>query len=217
MKSIWIIGAGSFGLRAAKMLEKRCRQVVLIDLNKENCKNDFSTEWLFVEQDGADFLYKNLSENQSPSWIVPAVPIHLAVEWCLLKIGSENIRRISLPDDISQKLPNPVLGKNGDMYVSHANFRCPETCNEPDDYCSITRTSRKSSMFDMLSDFWFPPFRSLVIRSYQLAPGVGGYRPEQLFCLTEAVATTGGQLMIATACRCHGVVTGLIHNKSVTE
>jgi len=48
-----------------------------------------------------------------------------------------------------------------------------------------------------------------VVASRQLAPGVGGYAPRRLLDLAATVAKAPGPLLIATACRCHGVVHGL--------
>ncbi|MFW6240200.1 MAG: hypothetical protein ACOC98_06260 [Thermodesulfobacteriota bacterium] len=48
-----------------------------------------------------------------------------------------------------------------------------------------------------------------MVRSHQLAPGVGGVRPDQLWRLLRQVSDTPGLQAVATACRCHGVVTAL--------
>jgi hypothetical protein len=64
-------------------------------------------------------------------------------------------------------------------------------------------------MFELLERLQFPLVQSLVIRSYQLAAGVGGYRSEQLFSLLRQAAAAKGDMLISTACRCHGVITGL--------
>jgi hypothetical protein len=55
----------------------------------------------------------------------------------------------------------------------------------------------------------FENYASLVVRSRQLAPGVGGYRPEDLFSMYERVQKGASPFLISTACRCHGVVSGL--------
>ncbi|MBT4089646.1 MAG: hypothetical protein HOE30_14255 [Deltaproteobacteria bacterium] len=44
----------------------------------------------------------------------------------------------------------------------------------------------------------------------RLAPGVGGYRPEDLYNLSGKINRVKGSLLICTACRCHGVITGAI-------
>jgi hypothetical protein len=64
-------------------------------------------------------------------------------------------------------------------------------------------------MFELLRDIQFPPWESLVIRSHQLGPGVGGYRTQELFDLADRIEKTRGPILLSTACRCHGVMTGL--------
>ena len=44
-----------------------------------------------------------------------------------------------------------------------------------------------------------------MIPSRQLAPGVGGYPPGRLLELALDMAALEGKVLIATACRCHGV------------
>jgi hypothetical protein len=42
-----------------------------------------------------------------------------------------------------------------------------------------------------------------------LGAGIGGYRSEHLFALLDTVEHARGELLVSTACRCHGVITGL--------
>ena len=64
-------------------------------------------------------------------------------------------------------------------------------------------------MFEVLADIKLPEFQALVIRSHQLGPGIGGYRPQSLFDLLKRVKQAGRNFFVGTACRCHGVVTGI--------
>jgi hypothetical protein len=48
-----------------------------------------------------------------------------------------------------------------------------------------------------------------VIASQQLAPGVGGYPPWRLLDLARDMDKLTGNVLIATACSCHGVMHGL--------
>ncbi len=99
------------------------------------------------------------------------------------------------------------------MYVSHADFYCPEDCAEPRDICTVTQEPRKRNMFELLGEVDLPPFQSLVIRSRQLGPGIGGYRPERLLELLSLVNQAAGPLLVSTACRCHGVITAMEKQK----
>jgi hypothetical protein len=54
-----------------------------------------------------------------------------------------------------------------------------------------------------------PGYQVKVIPSRQLAPGVGGYAPGRLLGLARELEDLRGNVLIATACRCHGVMHGL--------
>lgn len=211
MEEIWIIGIGQFGWLAFQRLSKsrKKRRFILIDPVKENflrCKDPNCT----IEQsDGVEYLEQNLHSGNGPNWIIPALPIHLAAEWFLVHLGPARLRRMILPPEIEPLLPNPIRGPEGNIYVSHANFRCPDDCAEPKDICTVTGKQRKQNMFEILGNIDLTPFQPFAIRSHQLGPGIGGYRPEQLLALLEKVEQARGPLLVSTACRCHGVITGL--------
>jgi hypothetical protein len=156
-----------------------------------------------------EFLAKSLTRVGGPDWIIPALPVHLAAEWLLARLGPRRLRRVPLPEEIEPRLPNPIRGSDGNIYVSHADFRCPDDCTEPHDICTVTGEKRKKNLFEILGDLRFHAFHSLNIRSHQLGPGVGGYRTEQLFDLLARLEGSGGRFLISTACRCHGVLSGL--------
>jgi hypothetical protein len=211
MKNIWIIGLGQFGLHAVRYLSQKNKdiQFVLVDAVEANLMQAAGPNRSLELADGVVFLERNLHTDREPGWIIPAVPIHLAAEWCLVRQKPEGFSRVILPAEIKQLLPNPMEGHKGDIYVSHADFRCPADCAEPRDVCTVTQKPRKRNMFEVLADIKMPAFQSLVIRSHQLGPGIGGYRPVMLFELLERVKQAGSNLLVSTACRCHGVVTGM--------
>jgi hypothetical protein len=211
MKEIWIIGVGHFGFIAFQRLSKtlKDRHFVLVDPVAEHllrCKS--STATLEVS-DGLEFCEKHLKKGRQPDWIIPALPVHLAAEWVLLHLGPTRLRRIPLPAELDVLAPNPIRGPEGNLYLSHADFQCPADCDEPREVCTVTRKMRKQDMFEWLGNLDIEPFQPLNIRSHQLGPGIGGYRPEQLFELMENVKQVLGPIVLSTACRCHGVITGL--------
>ena len=114
-----------------------------------------------------------------------------------------------MPPELETAVPNPIRGPEGNLYVSHADFKCPADCDEPRDICTVTRQMRKQDMFELVGNLYFEQFSALNIRSHQLGPGIGGYRPEQLFHLIGNVKRAQGPILLSTACRCHGVITGL--------
>ncbi len=211
MEEIWIIGVGRFGQIAFQRLSKagKNRHFVLVDPVAENLRNFKDSTARLEVSNGIEFLEKHLLNGHKPDWIIPALPVHLAAEWFLLHLGPERLRRVPLPPELDRLVPNPIHGSEGNLYVSHADFRCPEDCDEPRDICSITRKRRKENMYDVLANINIGPFKALNIRSHQLGPGIGGYRPEDLFDLMASVDQTRGPFMVSTACRCHGVITGL--------
>ena len=211
MEEIWIIGVGRFGNIAFQRLSEgaKDRHFVLVDPLAEKlgrCKG--STATLEVS-DGIEFLEKYLNKGRQPDWIIPALPIHLAAEWFLLHLGPTRLKRVPLPSELDLLVPNPIRGPEGNLYVSHADFQCPADCDEPRNICSVTRKMRKQNMYDLLGNLDIEPFKTLNIRSHQLGPGIGGYRPEQLLDLMENVEQALGPILVSTACRCHGVITGL--------
>ena len=211
MKKIWIIGVGQFGQHAVRSLSKQHENwhFVLVDPVEENLIKTQTDRCAIEKGDGVDFLYQNLLDpNSGPAWVIPALPVHLAGEWCFLKLGADRFSRIDIHAEIEKRLPNPIHGSDGSIYVSHADFKCPEDCPEPRDLCTVTREKRKRDMFKVLAKLQYPMFKSLTIQSHQLAPGVGGYRPDQLFTLFDQVQKTKGNLLLSTACSCHGVVSG---------
>ncbi len=211
MKTIWIIGVGKFGRRAYQTLAKDADRMnfVLVDPDKNNLEQHQGPDCEITAMDGVAFLRRNLKASHAPDWIIPALPVHLAAEWCLATLNAPSFRRCEIPSTLDSQVPNAMRGPDGNLYASHAHFRCPDDCDEPDDICTITRRPRKENMFTLLERLDAKPFRSVVIRSHQLGPGIGGYRPEQLFRLLDEVEHSHTPLLICTACRCHGVITGL--------
>lgn len=212
METIWIVGVGHFGLRAFNKLsiQQKERQFVLIDPNTTDIEPSVRVSYRFEQADGVNFLENKLRRDLGPDWIIPAVPIHLAAEWCLRHLAPRGFsRETALGPILNPMLPNPMAGIDGDIYVSHAEFQCPDNCPEPRERCTVTQEVRKKDMFALLEQIRVPMFQSMVIRSHQLAPGVGGYRTAQLFSLLHQAESAENGVLISTACRCHGVITGL--------
>ena len=213
MKEIWIIGAGRFGRLAAERLTGKIKDLhlVLVDSKEEKLRKAMGPGRRLVRSEGAAYLVEHLSasEETHPDWIVPAVPVHLAAEWFLLDQKGKNFQRTPVPEKIDPLLPNPMRVENGNVFVSHADFLCPDDCAEPANICTFTGKPRKQNMFELLGEIEFPPWKSLVIRSHQLGAGVGGYRVKELFGLARRIEEAEGPVLLSTACRCHGVMTGL--------
>jgi len=216
METVWVIGAGRFGLRAAKYLQKQHNgfQVVLVDQDQKKLDQARELGCIKEHADGIAYLNAHLKSEKLPAWIVPALPVHLAWQWCRRQLEPMLLTQIDIPGEIDGLLPNPMRGQQNDIYVSHADFICPENCSEPHDICTVTKQMRKQDMYKLLSKLRLNNFSSLVIQSLQLGPGVGGYSPGDLFSLLGEIEKKilKGPFLVSTACRCHGVITGSTFN-----
>ena len=88
-------------------------------------------------------------------------------------------------------------------------FYVPDDCPEPVDRCTVTGRARPLVLFEHLAALDVPGWPVVVVRSRQLAPGVGGFRPSDLLAAERRLCEAGGQVLLATACRCHGVIDAL--------
>jgi len=204
-----IIGAGKFGARAAKKLYRKSPEarVIVVDENRQALRRLSHLPVEKVCQEGASYLYTHLKNDPAPDWIIPAVPIHLAFEWVRLKmLDRARIDIVPVPSEIASMLPNPVRGPRGQLYVSYADFVCPDHCMEPLERCTVTGKPRKGLLYKTLEEIVYEDAISVVIRSHQLAPGVGGYGPEALKESLGRISQGKGLVLYSTACLCHGVV-----------
>ncbi len=205
---ILILGAGHFGRLAAGRLTK-CfphADFTVVD-TREDRLNKVRKELglkCFQEDSIAHLLAERLS---AESWIVPAVPVHVAYQWLVSHLGEKRmVNRVPVPPAVDQQVPNPMRMPSGTLYTSYATWICPDACNEPADICSHTRKPRQGNLFDHLAAIKVADVQVAVVRSHQLAPGVGGYPFQALKNLLKQTAQSPGCYIIATACRCHGVV-----------
>jgi len=209
MKAIWIIGAGRFGKKAVAALKKRYPEspITVVDHCPKACEAIVGPGLTAVCMDGISYLNHHLTETDAPDWVIPVIPVHLAYAWIRMRLLPEvSVVPVSVPEMVRCSLPNVLPGKTGEIFVSNASFLCPENCSEPQDMCTHTRMPRKQSLFEAIAAFSCDGFLNLVIQSEQLAPGIGGIRPEGLFRTLAAVRHFPESILLSTACRCHGVV-----------
>jgi len=206
-----IIGCGRFGSRAAnKLLQKDFHsKIVVVDKNKKALQKVSRLPIETVISDGIFYLSQFLSEGRKADYIIPAVPLHFAFEFILFQLKPLGGKRRKVPT--LSGLPNFMMGKTGDLYTSLANFLCSEDCPEPIRYCTATGKRREEPLYQILKDLK-ESFDSRVIRSQQLAPGVGGFQPKAMINLLENIKkkkNSGRIILISTASRCHGVTSAL--------
>ena len=206
-----IIGCGHFGTRAAKKLFQKDpnSKIIVVDKSRRALQKVSRLPIQTAVCDGLLYLSQFLSEGRKANYIIPAVPFHLAFEFILSQLKSSRAKRRKIPS--LSGLPNPVLGKTGDLYTSFADFLCSEDCPEPAQYCFVTKEKRPKPLYQILNDME-GVFESKVIRSQQLGPGIGGFRPEVLLRLVEDIKKKRNSdqlILISTASRCHGVTSAL--------
>ncbi len=207
----WILGAGKFGSIAVERIREKYPQdtIKVVDSNQQVLDalgSGVETHCM----SGLDFLVNGLEPEAGPDWIVPAIPVHVAYEWLLARLGKDKAARaLDVPKDVAYQVPNPLWGKHGELYASQADFLCPDNCPEPENRCFKTKLPREN-LFDLLKFVQVKDFSVVVIRSHQLTPGVGGVTPEALFQADKEIGKTGGSVLICTACRCHGVIHGIL-------
>ena len=204
----WILGAGRFGRLAVERITRHipCATLTVVDRDPSaGAAAGIRT----ITRDGIEWLYTMLAPNAGVDWIVPAIPVHVAAAWLKCKLAAEyRVIPARIPDASTIPMPNAHLGEDGRLYVSHADFICPDNCPEPEKVCTHTGKPRPKDLYRILEDMDFEAFLPVVLHSHQLYPGVGGIRPADLMDALNACRQHSSHrpLMIATACRCHGVV-----------
>ena len=206
-----VIGGGRFGERAARILSSDPNRSVWVVERDEGCGPALAKLPVrLLRRDGVAFLADTLPRLADEDLVVPAVPIHLAVEWLRRTLDSTaNVRIVPVPEALRRVLPHTWIAGDGSLLISYADFLCPEDCPEPEDGCTVTGEVR-TPLYDLFANLEAPGFDVHVIRSRQLAPGLGGYSVADLCGFRDRVlGRPGKRWLVGTACRCHGTLTGL--------
>jgi len=209
MKTVWIIGAGQFGEKAAVRLRLKYPEAAIIVVDQDRSALDRAEGVATAVEvgDGAVYLAEHLTVSEEPDWIVAAVPVHLAFEWLCKRLSpAYRIEKLAVPETLTQKLGCVFKGEDGRVYTSLADFICPNNCPEPADLCFVTGKPRPIDLYQELSTVDPLQMTPVIVRSRQLSPGVGGYRPGDLFDALRKVEACHGPVLLGTACRCHSVL-----------
>ena len=209
MNTYWIIGGGQFGLYAAQKIKSQepDAAILIVDENSKVCRQIDKLGFETLCDEGIQYLAQNLTNEDYPDWIIPAIPLHVAFEWIQGKLTAEyETEIIPVSDELESQLPHPIRGDKGQLYVSNADFVCPDDCSEPEEICTYTGEPRPRILNSFLEKIHYQNFRSVVICSRQLSPGVGGFTPKALFQGLEIIKTEAKPVILSTACYCHGVI-----------
>ncbi len=208
MARILILGAGKFGLKAVRTLsQKKSNRITVVEADPERCEALIGEGIDAVRADGIAYLAGSLKDPNPPDWVIPAIPLHVAFEWLQTTLPEgTNLDLLPVPEQVCAQLPNPFAGTAGQVYISYADFICPEECPEPADVCTFTGKARKGILYRTLAQIQYADYTSVVLRSRQIAPGLGGYRSDDLFAARIRVLAAKGPVLLSTACKCHGVI-----------
>jgi hypothetical protein len=213
MASYVILGAGKFGRLALRRLsaQDRSGRFLLIDRRPQAlaaARTSGVEGAKMLEGDVISYLTAHLAPGFPWDWLIPMVPVHVAYAWLLEGPLAQEWEPVPVPGGLGNLAPQSITGAHGELYLSQARHLCPDDCDEPP-ICPVTGRERQQPLFRKLAGSTCPGWSMLVVASRQLAPGVGGYSPQELVKLAETAAGAPGPLLVATACRCHGVVHGL--------
>jgi hypothetical protein len=208
-----ILGAGKFGALALKRLARQeaAAGLVLVDRDAAALAAAVGRhpEVKTIKAEAVAFLVEHLKPRCPWDWIIPMVPEHVVYGWLragpLAHLGWQPV---AVPEELAPLAAEAWRGPEGELYLSRATHLCPDDCAEPE-VCPVSGEPRHPGLHQDLASFPAAAYRIKVVASQQLAPGVGGYPPGRLLALARELAELRGTVVIATACRCHGVVHAL--------
>lgn len=201
MEKILILGAGHFGRRAAMALQGKNRHVTIADQCLVALPEP-SSNLTLIHGDAIDVLCQ---AGDLYTWVVPAIPLHVALAWLLAQLSIEGISYEDVDVPAAFQAPNPFR-INKTVYASFASDLCPEDCPEPLGSCYLTGEAREQPLYQVLQGQISDQYEVEVILSHQLAPGVGGIRMLDLHELYNRLWRRKGQIVLATSCSCHAVI-----------
>jgi hypothetical protein len=199
-----IAGFGKFGRLALERLQNSFPQSRIIVLERGAAISawTFSHHVLPIEGDAVSLLLDS-PLIRAEDIIIPMVPFNLAASYVLARHA--NSYEIAAPEELLPLLPNPLRINASNIVCSRADFVCPDDCAEGAS-CTVTGKPRKP-IYDLLERLDFDEYKILVQKSSQILPGVGGYRLADLRKL--ACRVDKGRFIVATSCKCHGILTAI--------
>jgi hypothetical protein len=209
-----ILGAGKFGRLALRRLaqQETAPSFLVVDRNPAALAalgTNGAPAGSRVTAEAVAYLVEHLGSGNQWDWIIPMVPVHVAFQWLMAgPLAGSDWQPVAVPEAIARLVPVAWRGPQGELYLSRAQHLCPDDCAEPE-VCPVTGESREPALYQELDYLNLVGHQVRVIASRQLAPGVGGYPPRRLLDLAREMAALEGHVLIATACRCHGVIHGL--------
>jgi len=212
MRKILILGAGKFGLKAAKTSKRRWpgSDILVVDHDSQASREVEKHQFKAVCEPGIIYLARKMQCSHRPDWIVPCIPVHVANEWIKQCLAPRyRVELVPVPGEVADMLPNTMNGNDGALFMSNADFICPANCPEPAGICTYTGKPRPRVIHQMLMAVNYRNYKSVVLKSRQIGPGIGGYTSKNLSRVMDQLLDAGSPILLSTACKCHGVMHAL--------
>ncbi len=218
-RRIRVLGAGRFGRLAAERIGRLFPDALLSITERDAAKADRVARDLGIPIEVEESVRSIVRIPPADDlWLIPAVPVHVGFEWALDQLGRDaEVHRLPVPQEADLTVPNPIRAPSGTLYASFATFMCPDYCSEPDEICTHSGKARPGNLHEIFGRLFVPGFDVAVLRSWQLAPGVGGYPGRSLNGLLGMLGSKPGRYLVATSCRCHGVMDALEWRTQVAQ
>lgn len=206
-KNIILVGGGRFGKLALERIPDRIAIVAEQEPEEQLVELVQTSGAELWNMDAIEALKKALHKRKNrPEWVIPAAPLHVLARWIAAELEAKKPQFGVVPEELIPDVKMVHRGEGGEAYLSLADFMCPDDCPEPVEICTHTGNPRGTPMYRRISDLNTVGIQVGVLRSLQLAPGVGGMPVHEMQQLRQEVKRTGGEWLLATACRCHGVL-----------
>ncbi len=216
MSRYLILGAGKFGRLALQRLARQEDEAsfLMVDESQEALTEARGlidgNRIRVIQGEAVAFLLKFLKDTPPWEWTIPMVPVHVAFQWLWQgPLAGRGWHQVEVPEALEKLAAHASRGENGELYLSRATELCPDDCAEPET-CPVSGESREIPLYVELASLKIPNYQVIVLPSRQLAPGVGGYPASWPLALAQDLTSLDkGKVLVATACRCHGVVNAI--------
>lgn len=196
-----IAGFGKFGEIALKRLRAMNNQAQAVIVDSDCDKSSGVKDCSIICGDAIDII-SDLKLDPADI-IIPMIPVHLAAEFTISQ--NPGLKFTALPLELQTQLPNPFKLDEANLVCTKAEFMCPDDCPEGET-CTITGQYR-CPLYEELNEIKVADWDIVVLRSFQIAPGIGGYSFGDLkYILNRIVAEKS---LIITSCKCHAFISAL--------
>jgi hypothetical protein len=207
-----IAGFGKFGRLAFERLTAQFPngELIVIDKRIDRSVPIGGRRISAIEGDAVQYLL-NAPGLEADDFLIPMTPFHLAASY--VQERRPGTAYVPVPPGLESITPNPVILNESNLCCTKSSVLCPDDCPEGD-YCMVTGEPRTQPLYDMLARLSAPGYSMAVQRSFQALPGIGGFPLGDLWRIERGLPE--GKILLATSCKCHGIVTALHVGRGVS-